>query len=123
MRHAIVIIISLYAAACIDEPCDPGQTFAAGLCVIVPPDARVADARDGDAAAEARSVPFDTVCTATAQCGGVTNFCAIVPGELQGFCTHDGCVEDLSVCPPDVGCLDLTPLGAPGMSICYGDRA
>jgi hypothetical protein len=124
MRHILSLCLTLLAAGCIDEPCDPGQELIVGLCQRVLPDgwvgdARVEDAGELDGAAEV-SVPFNSVCSGDAECGGATNFCAVVPGEAAGFCTHTGCVEDPAVCPQDMTCLDLAPYGVPGLSICIG---
>lgn len=121
-RHVLTLVVALLAAACIDERCDDGTHFEMGLCFPDIPDARVIDGSDGgapDGGAQV-SVPFNTTCVDTAECGGVTNFCAVQPGQTVGFCTHTGCLEDPSVCPGGASCLDLAAYGAVGLSICIG---
>jgi hypothetical protein len=118
-RRLLTVAATLLVSACIDEPCDSSQQFINGVCVTVAVDARGgADAADGGV-----SVPFNAACSTDGDCGGVTNFCAVQPGQAVGFCTHTGCIEDPAVCPSGATCLDLTSFGAPGLSICYGGGA
>lgn len=122
IRNTLCALLAVLSVACIDERCDDGTTFEVGLCRTVIPDARISVGSDGgeDAAPVATSVPYLTSCTDPSGCGGVTNFCAVQPGQSVGFCTMNGCVEDPSVCPSGASCLDLAPYGAAGMSICIG---
>lgn len=116
-RTLPLLLVAVLGAACIDEPCDPEQRVSRGVCL---PVLVVPDAGGDDDAAPAASVPFNAACATTDECGGETDYCAVLPGQTVGFCTHTGCLEDETVCPEGMTCVDLGPYGAPGMSLCYG---
>jgi hypothetical protein len=46
------------------------------------------------------------------------SFCAIQPGQTDGFCTATGCVEDPGVCPEDWSCFDVSMFQAGAPSFC-----
>lgn len=80
-------------------------TPAAGMCSLPGGDA------DGFGAA-CKDGAGSTDCTCKA------NYCALMPGQMQGTCTVTGCKENPSVCPSGFSCLDLSAF-SPGLpSIC-----
>jgi hypothetical protein len=118
-RVFTLLLAAALAPACESDECDPGQVYADGLCYPAV-DAAPADGST-DAGIDAAGDPFahyGDVCEETSECGAPTDYCAIQPGDTVGFCTHTGCVEDETVCPPDCGCLDLGMFDPKLPSIC-----
>lgn len=122
---SLLVALTLAVSACGSSDCDPGQTYRDGLCYPDPDAAEVAGAADAgtsDAgAADAAAAPFahyGDVCAETAECQAPSNYCAVQPGEDDGYCTHTGCVEDAAVCPDDWSCLDLSVFDPTLPSLC-----
>jgi hypothetical protein len=91
---------------------------------------RALDAGDGDASAtdaggECTLDPefengFQSPCTDDenhSECTCEADYCAIMPGATEGFCTVTGCVEDPDKCPDGYMCFDLSPFGV-DLSFC-----
>jgi hypothetical protein len=58
-------------------------------------------------------------CTDNAGCScAEANYCALMPGQTQGYCTATGCKDDPSVCPSGWSCFDLGAFGPDLPSIC-----
>jgi hypothetical protein len=57
-------------------------------------------------------------CTAADQCSDEADYCALMPGQTEGYCTPTGCASGGPSCPDGWSCLDLS-LFSPGLpSIC-----
>jgi hypothetical protein len=57
-------------------------------------------------------------CTDNAGCAAPAPYCAVQPGQREGYCTITGCKEDPTVCPSGWRCFDLSVF-APGQpSVC-----
>jgi hypothetical protein len=57
-------------------------------------------------------------CTLSTQCGEAADYCALMPGQSEGYCTPTGCASNGESCPDGWSCLDLS-LFSPGLpSIC-----
>jgi hypothetical protein len=125
-RSTLLVLasVALAAGACDPtDPCDPGQAFSNGVCVSLidaaPPAPDAAPASDdASPAADACTDDLGSTCTSDDDCGCVSRYCAIQPGDPDGYCTRTGCLDDPSVCPEGWGCLDLS-MFFPGLpSIC-----
>jgi hypothetical protein len=65
------------------------------------------------------SAAFGSTCTAEGDCTcSAASYCAIMPGQVEGFCTAQGCAEDESVCPAEWSCFDLSSIAAGAPSFC-----
>jgi hypothetical protein len=53
----------------------------------------------------------DCPCTAA-------SYCALMPGQSEGYCTAKGCKDDPSVCPSGWSCLDLSLFSAELPAVC-----
>lgn len=114
MTSTCLAVLMALAAATIgcelDDPCDPGQQSWRGVCIAIvdaevpAPDGGTA----GDGGAAACAPDFDTSCATGEDCGCDSDFCAIIPGDPEGYCTRTGCLGDPSVCPEGWGCVDLS---------------
>lgn len=130
-RLALLFIV---ASACDFRPCSPGQELSGGFCFPAsggsggsPSAAETAGAPGVETPADAGvdamtecspSSQFGDPCTVETDCHCPMNYCAIPPGQTQGSCTVTGCLEDPSICPPGLQCLNLAAYG-PGLpSIC-----
>ncbi len=91
--------------------CDPGQTYANGVC-------EVPDGAPITIDANPRFAHFGDVCGADADCPLPTAYCAKQPAAATGYCTGVGCLADPTVCPPAWSCLDLSVYQAGLPAIC-----
>lgn len=61
---------------------------------------------------------FGAACTASSECTCAANYCALMPGQTQGYCTKTECVANEALCPDGWSCFDISRF-APGQpSIC-----
>jgi hypothetical protein len=57
-------------------------------------------------------------CTSAGQCTEGAEYCALMPGQSEGYCTPTGCIEQPELCPDGWSCFDVSVF-APGQpSIC-----
>ena len=56
--------------------------------------------------------------TGHSDCGCGADYCAVMPGQSEGYCTATGCVEDANVCPDDWTCFDVSAFQPGAPSIC-----
>ena len=66
-------------------------------------------------------VPFGNACSDNvnhSDCGCTTNYCAVMPGQSEGYCTITGCVENPSICPEGWSCFDLSVIVPGQPSFC-----
>jgi len=92
-----------------------------GTEVMPTSDAGVPDAAANSCTDPTTDVAFGTTCddsTTHSQCGCSTNYCAVSPGQSEGYCTITGCVEDPSVCPSGWSCFDLSSIVPGQPSFC-----
>jgi hypothetical protein len=61
---------------------------------------------------------FGRACVDQAGCAMPAPYCALQPGQRDGYCTATGCVEDPSVCPGGWRCLDLSVFSPGQPSVC-----
>lgn len=62
---------------------------------------------------------FESPCTDAvnhSECTCQADYCALMPGTEEGFCTVTGCLEDPGKCPDGWTCFDLSFLD--GLSFC-----
>ncbi len=118
-HFAVLLDVGLPIANCLFEYGAPLVTSDAGTPVT---DAGPSDAQsvrpDAGAPGDGGGSAFGRTCTTNPDCTAPADYCAVLPGQTQGYCTATGCTENASVCPSGWGCLNLalfTP-GAP--SIC-----
>lgn len=76
----------------------------------------------GDAGACNADVELGATCSDAithSECGCDADYCAIVPGDEQGYCTRTGCLDDPSVCPEGWSCFDVSVFeeGAPAVCL------
>jgi len=77
----------------------------------------------GDAGAEC-SLPddgFGAACSDAvehSECPCAADYCAVMPGQSEGYCTATGCNDDPSVCPEGWSCLDLSGFQPGAPAIC-----
>jgi hypothetical protein len=107
--HIVVLLdVGLPVASCLftyGEPLSGGGPIDAGFA-------------DPDAC-EGRPSEFGTPCTRSNMCRcDAASFCAVQPGESEGFCTATGCSADPSVCPEGWSCFDLSTFVDGGTSFC-----
>jgi hypothetical protein len=85
------------------------------------PSAR-ASSQDAGASSDADSLQcLGAMCTTSGKsdaCNCAADYCALMPGQTEGYCTRTGCKEDPSVCPADWSCLDLSQFLAGQPAIC-----
>lgn len=111
------------AVADADLECGPGQELRETYCfdiVDAGPESASEDAADGASEAEAAveqeggaTGEFGRACADDSGCGEPAPFCALKPGDPEGYCTVTGCLDDPSVCPSGYSCMDLTAFGVP----------
>jgi hypothetical protein len=56
--------------------------------------------------------------TTHAECGCAADYCAIQPGQTEGYCTATGCVENPAACPKDWSCFDVSTFQPGAPAIC-----
>lgn len=69
----------------------------------------------------AMAIDFGTSCsdaTSHSDCGCPTNYCAVMPGQSEGYCTITGCTENPDVCPEGWSCFDLSTIVPGQPSFC-----
>ena len=77
------------------------------------------DAGNVDPSVCESAATFGSTCTTDDDCTcGAASYCAIMPGQSEGFCTATGCVEDSSVCPAEWSCFDLSSFSPGAPSFC-----
>jgi len=57
---------------------------------------------DGDASG------FGAPCRDDSECTCAANYCALMPGQAQGYCSKTGCDTAPTLCPTDWTCFDLS---------------
>ena len=63
----------------------------------------------GCAAPGGDAVGFGAACKSDADCTCAADYCALLPGASDGYCTKTGCtVSDASICPSGWACFDLS---------------
>lgn len=83
------------------------------------PDAGAPATGNVDPAVCEGSAAFGSACSADSDCScEAASYCAIMPGQAEGFCTATGCVEDASVCPAEWSCFDLSAISSGAPSFC-----
>lgn len=128
MSHRWVLFVVVFGCAttACQESCSQGYVLSQHVCVPLSPSMSEQDAGnvepevtvDSDAGNASVCVDstFGVRCMVATDCGCDSGFCTGYNGQA-GICTHAGCTEDASVCPPNWGCLDLSAQYA-GLSIC-----
>lgn len=120
MKYTLLVSVTLtglfLVPGCADSAtCDPDQVLLDGACW--PKSAMAMDsgpeAPDAGPAmcSEDAGGTFGAACTdgeTHSECACPAHYCAIQPGEEEGFCTTTGCVEDPGVCPDGWECFDLS---------------
>jgi hypothetical protein len=74
-----------------------------------------------DAAACEAEIEFGTACSDAvthAECGCEASYCALMPGQSEGYCTATGCLDDPSVCPEGWSCFDVSMFQPGAPAIC-----
>jgi hypothetical protein len=61
---------------------------------------------------------FGAPCRASSECTCAANYCAVMPGQTQGYCTKTGCNTDKSLCPMSWSCFDLSQFAAGQPAFC-----
>jgi hypothetical protein len=90
-----------------EDACDSGQRYEQGVCV-TPMKAVVAvDA----GCTEVLEDEIGATCVDDAECSCAAPFCAVQPGQTEGYCTILGCKEPGGSCPAGYSCLDLSAFG------------
>jgi hypothetical protein len=111
----IVLVAGLAGGVCAckeDDPC-PGKDLVNqnGTCVKAGPDG-------------APVMGFGETCTDGTNhtdCDAPTDYCAVMPGQAQGFCTAQGCDVTPSLCPMGWSCFDLSQFDPSLPHICIED--
>lgn len=123
--YCLFATVGLLAACADDAECDDGQVLEENRCVEENSgsagSAGTSTAGTGSGAGGAGADMFGATCTddeTHAECGGNATYCAIQPGQSEGYCTATGCVEDPSVCPDGWGCLNLAAFDPSLPSVC-----
>lgn len=99
------------------EPADSGDITDGGTL-----DASAPDAAPQDSGPDCSDPGFGTVCTVAGEgapeCVCEADFCALQPGQAEGFCTRIGCLGVPGICPSDYECMDLSLIAPEVGSIC-----
>jgi hypothetical protein len=87
------------------------------------PDASVSDASQsgGDAGACDTEIDFGAPCSDAvthSECGCEASYCALMPGQSEGYCTARDCLDDPSVCPQGWSCFDVSMFQPGAPAIC-----
>lgn len=61
---------------------------------------------------------FGAKCGKSADCSAPADYCAVQPGQPEGYCTATGCKEDASLCPGGWGCFDASMFQPGAPSFC-----
>jgi hypothetical protein len=61
---------------------------------------------------------FGANCTKHEDCTCAADYCSLMPGSTQGYCTVTGCKQDASLCPGGWSCLDLSIFSSGLPAIC-----
>ncbi|HET9953572.1 MAG TPA: hypothetical protein VFQ61_03660 [Polyangiaceae bacterium] len=61
---------------------------------------------------------FGAKCGKPEDCSAPAVYCAVQPGQTEGYCTASGCKEDASRCPGGWGCFDTSMFQPGGPSFC-----
>lgn len=78
-------------------------------------------ATEDDCAEPTTDVALGSACddnTTHSQCGCSTDYCAVLPGQTEGYCTITGCAEDPGRCPSGWSCFDLSTIVPGEPSFC-----
>jgi hypothetical protein len=78
-------------------------------------------ASDAGPACELPDNGFGAACTDAvehSECSCAADYCAVMPGQSEGYCTVTGCKDDPSVCPEDWSCFDLSAFQSGAPAIC-----
>ena len=122
LKWTSVWVVVLASGCANTATCDPNQELRNGLCL---PQAPPSD----DAASDAGPLPqcgpdasadgqFGQTCVDSSECACPAPFCAVQPGESQGFCTQINCVSDPALCPSGWSCVDLSAVDPSYPSTC-----
>jgi hypothetical protein len=120
MKRAFVLMF-LLAGCDPSDPCDADQVARGGLCYPAETGMDAAPAATGGADAAPAADPhehYGLACASTEECPAPSHYCAIRPGQTEGYCSHTGCKEDPAVCPSSWRCVDLSVFQAGLPSVC-----
>lgn len=110
----LLLAVALVLGACDGgEKCDPGQRYDHGLCYVASPDGTAAstDAASGEGGPDggtAGQTAFGATCGDSSECAAPTDWCAMQPGQTEGYCTETGCLDQPDECPDGWACTDLS---------------
>ncbi|MFC1641843.1 hypothetical protein ACFL5O_04015 [Myxococcota bacterium] len=107
--NAIAMVAMIFAAGCGDSSDGNDGTNSSAMST---------GSEGGGAATGSGASDFEDACKKTADCSAPMDFCAIVPGETEGICTRQGCLDDPSLCPDQWDCLDLSAFEPGGPAFC-----
>lgn len=128
-RSAAVLAVCLCLFGCeADDPCDDGQVYKQGVCVVETDGDKDAgskkDAGDeptpdagmggGSECKEDQSAVLGKSCMEDAECNCAAPYCAKQPGQAMGFCTAY-CQPSPDDCPTGYRCFDLSAVGVQGI--------
>jgi len=109
------VAMGIMTACDVSNHCDPGQIYRGYACYAQSPDAAVPlDTSTGAIDTESEALTcapyegFGEVCTADSQCRCGLDSCNTYTGN---YCSHTGCIQNPSICPPTWTCSDLSALG------------
>ena len=141
LLRSLLLLLAAVAAtvqACdASEPCDPNQRFEGSVCANVPSSAgaggtrgSTSDVDAGGAAAvdagpdagtdaatgctQALQDALGVTCSAPTECGCAAPYCAVTPGQTEGYCTTQDCDPAVGDCPNGYTCFDLASVGVSG---------
>ena len=105
------------------EVAPPARASDAGSAPPLPDAGATADASGaadagacGLAGGDARG--YGAPCKESVDCSCEASYCALMPGQAQGYCSKSGCTQDEGSCPDGWSCFDLSRF-APGQpAIC-----
>ena len=137
IRFTLIFAVMPLIWACADDAdCDDGQTLEDGRCVSPTSNSTSSTSGGGEGGAPSTGgeagapstrgeagapSTFGAPCTddeTHAECGGDATYCAVQPGQAEGYCTATGCTENPEVCPSDWGCLNLGAFDPTLPSVC-----
>ncbi len=140
----LLAAVAATAQACdAAEPCDPNQRFEGSVCAPEPSaagaggthgstgdvdaggvaavDAGADAGPDGSSADDAATGctqaledALGVACSAPAECGCAAPYCAVMPGQTEGYCTTQDCDPAVGDCPDGYQCFDLASVGVSG---------
>ena len=118
LRYAVSAALAVVAACYLPDPCDEGQLYNRDRQTCRVSTSTTASGDDPNQEPVCDETQFGAACSIADDCTCDTDFCAVQPGQPEGFCTITGCLDAPEACGPGFFCLDITNISPEVGSLC-----